>query len=132
MKKQRITFNLDADVVQDLKSEAINASAFVNELLKERFLLKNAEESLLKEKDKLLNKLVVINTKLEEIENRRKDRTAQEELMLEVLEWAFDVETRNGQVGLNMVRRVCRNKGVEEHAIIEELKKRGISLVDFM
>lgn len=129
--KVKVTVTLDQDLVDLGKVKYKNFSGRVNDLLSIDLNGTDEEAALLQEISKLNEELKIKKDKLCKVRKREALLKGSDEGINNVLEWARDVYSRNGVIGLNMLEKECKSKKVSFDNVKEILEREDVAFVNF-
>lgn len=129
--KKCVHLTLDVQVYEEARLKYPNFSGRVNELVKADLQLSDDEDVLIKEVEDAKAHYHAAKSKLCKYREEKEARAKDESVINEVLTWAKGTYERRGVLGLNILEKECKNKGVSFDNVKAILEKEDIAFVNF-
>jgi hypothetical protein len=129
--KTKVTLTLDQDLVDLAKLQYPNFSGRVNDLLSIDLHGEDEESQLMKEIAKLSDTLEIKKDKLCNVRKKKALVQGSDSAIDSVLSWANVIYQRRGVIGLNILKRECKNRDVSFDNVKNILEKEGVAFVNY-
>lgn len=130
-RKKCVHITIDEDVWQNAKQVLPNISHEVNEFLKDVTHLSDNEDELIKEMEYHKTRYKLSKRNLCKFRENKALKAKDSSNIDSVLNWAKSVYERRGILGLNVLEKECKNRGVDFGEVKHILECEDIAFVNF-
>ena len=130
-RKKCVHITVDEDVWENAKQALPNVSKEVNEFLKDVTHLCDKEDEIIKEMEYHKTRYKLSKRNLCKFREQKALQAKDTSNIESVLEWAMQVYERRGVLGLNVLEKECKNRGVDFEEVRSILVREDIAFVNF-
>ena len=130
-RKKCVHITVDEDVWENAKQSLPNISKEVNEFLKDVTHLSDSEDEIIKEMEYHKTRYKLSKRNLCKFREQKASQAKDVSNIDNVLVWARSIYMRKGILGLNILKKECKNRGVDFEEVKSILEREDIAFVNF-
>ncbi|WP_458456187.1 hypothetical protein [Methanobrevibacter sp.] len=130
-RKKCVHITVDEEVWENAKQYLPNISKEVNEFLKDVTHLSDNEDEIIKEMEYHKTRYKLSKRNLCKFREQKALQAKDSSNMDNILKWAMTVYERRDVLGLNVLKKECKNRGVDFEEVKSILEREDIAFVNF-